>query len=65
METYLNDSRWNDYEIYDEYEGEEIRKQLRTIRKSNAKKRTQERRIARHKKEQCYAASIAMMQNNY
>ena len=64
MENYLSDSRWNDYEIYDDYEEINIKRQLKTIRKVNAKKRTQERRIARHKKEQCYAASIAMMQNN-
>ena len=63
MERYLNDSRWNDYEIYDDYEETNIKRQLKTIRKSNAKKRTQERRNARHKQEQRYAASIAMMNN--
>lgn len=63
MENYLSDSKWNDYDYIDDYEELNIKRQLKTIRKSNAKKRTQERRIARHKKEQCYAASIAMMSN--
>lgn len=64
MENYLSESRWNDYEIYDDYEEVNIKRQLKTIRKSNAKKRTQERRVARDKQNQRYRASIAAMQNN-
>lgn len=63
MENYLSDSKWNDYEIYDDYEEVNIKRQLKAIRKSGVKKRTQERRIARHKQEQRYSASIAMMNN--
>lgn len=64
MENYLSDSRWNDYEIYDDYETTNIKRQLKAIRKSGAKKRTQERRLARTKQQQRYRASISAMQNN-
>lgn len=63
MENYLSESRWNDYEIYDDYEEVNIKRQLKAIRKSGAKKRTQERRLARTKQQQRYRASIAMMNN--
>lgn len=63
MENYLSDSKWNDNDYIDDYEELNIKRQLKTIRKSNAKKRTQERRIARHKQEQRYIASVAMMSN--
>lgn len=63
MENYLSDSKWNDYEIYDDYEEVNIKRQLKTIRKITAKKRTQERRIARTKQQQRYSASIAIMNN--
>ena len=63
MENYLSDSKWNDYDYIDDYEELNIKQQLKTIRKINAKKRTQERKLARHKQEQRYSASIAMMNN--
>lgn len=64
MENYLSDSRWNDYEIYDDYETTNIKRQLKAIRKSSVKKRTQERRLARTKQQQRYRASISAMQND-
>ena len=49
MENYLSDSKWDDNDYIDDYEELNIKRQ--------------ERRIARHKQEQRYIASIAMMSN--
>jgi hypothetical protein len=50
-----------DDEFIDEMNERDIKKELRAIRKSNAKKRTTERRLARAKHERAYRATIKAM----
>lgn len=50
-----------DDDYIDELNERDMKRELRAIRKSNAKKRTKERRLEREKRERMYRATIKAM----
>ncbi len=50
-----------DDDYIDEINERDMKRELRAIRKSNAKKRTKERRLERKKRERMYRATIKAM----
>ena len=50
-----------DDDYIDEINERDMKRELRAIRKSNAKKRTKERRLEREKRERMYRATIKAM----
>lgn len=50
-----------DDDYIDELNERDMRRELRAIRKSNAKKRTKERRLEREKRERMYRATVKAM----
>lgn len=50
-----------DEDYIDELNERDVKRELRAIRKSNARKRTKERRLERGKRERMYRATIKAM----